>query len=83
MRGKVSISELDDGTLLVFLKSPPVDSKANAELIKLLADRLDLPKSYINSHSALQFFDRVGCIVKGSEPRRCVTLRDNTPYFHP
>ncbi|WP_298919402.1 DUF167 domain-containing protein [uncultured Nostoc sp.] len=41
------IEEQLDGSLTVYLKSPPVDGKANEELIKLLADKFDLPKSHI------------------------------------
>jgi uncharacterized protein len=46
-----SIVELDDGTFLISLKSPPVDGKANTELIKLLADRFKVPKSDITIES--------------------------------
>ncbi len=38
----------EDGSLTVHLKSPPVDGKANAELIQLLAKHLDVPKSAIS-----------------------------------
>jgi uncharacterized protein len=41
------ITEEPDGSLTVRLKSPPVDGKANAELIKLLADKFRVPKSAI------------------------------------
>ncbi|MFN6476849.1 DUF167 domain-containing protein [Nostoc sp. DedQUE07] len=41
------IEEQPDGSLTVYLKSPPVDGKANEELIKLLADKFDVPKSHI------------------------------------
>lgn len=36
-----------DGSLTISLKSPPVDGKANAELIKLLANKFTVPKSKI------------------------------------
>ncbi|AMW26780.1 MAG: DUF167 domain-containing protein [Limnospira sp. PMC 1291.21] len=42
-----------DGSLTVYLKSPPVDGKANQELIKLLAKKLDVPKSNIKIKSGL------------------------------
>lgn len=42
-----------DGSLTVYLKSPPVDGKANKELIKLLSDRFDIPKSQITIKSGL------------------------------
>ena len=41
------IEEQTDGSLTVYLKSPPVDGKANEELIKLLAEKFDVPKSHI------------------------------------
>lgn len=37
-----------DGSLTIHLKSPPVDGKANAELIQLLAKNLGVPKSSIS-----------------------------------
>jgi uncharacterized protein (TIGR00251 family) len=37
-----------DGTLLVHLNAPPVDGAANAELIEVLADALDVPKRSIS-----------------------------------
>jgi len=46
-----SIEEQADGSLIVHLKSPPVDGKANEELIKLLAEKFDVPKSYIRIKS--------------------------------
>lgn len=42
-----SIIEEPDGSLIVHLKSPPVDGKANEELIKILAKKFDVPKSNI------------------------------------
>ncbi|MBW4572984.1 DUF167 domain-containing protein [Hassallia byssoidea VB512170] len=47
------IEEQPDGSLTVHLKSPPVDGKANEELIKLLSDKFDVPKSYIRIKSGL------------------------------
>lgn len=40
-----SLSQGDDGIWLAQLKSPPVDGKANAELIALLADHFDCRKA--------------------------------------
>ncbi len=45
------IEELADGSLTVHLKSPPVDGKANEELIKLLAKKFDVAKSSIRIKS--------------------------------
>jgi len=47
------IEEAPDGSLTVHLKSPPVDGKANEELIKLLAEKFDVPKSKISIKSGL------------------------------
>ncbi|MFB2918884.1 MULTISPECIES: DUF167 domain-containing protein [Aerosakkonema] len=47
------IEEAADGSLSVHLKSPPVDGKANEELIKLLAEKFDVPKSKITIKSGL------------------------------
>ena len=41
------IIEEADGSLSISLKSPPVDGKANGELIKLLAKKFSIPKSRI------------------------------------
>ncbi|MEH1875385.1 DUF167 domain-containing protein [Nostoc sp.] len=47
------IEEQLDGSLIVYLKSPPVDGKANEELIKLLAKKFDVAKSDIRIKSGL------------------------------
>ncbi|RCJ35347.1 hypothetical protein A6770_16105 [Nostoc minutum NIES-26] len=47
------IEEQTDGSLTVHLKSPPVDSKANEELLKILAEKFDVPKSHIRIKSGL------------------------------
>ena len=41
------VTQADDGSFRVHLKSPPVDGKANAELIQLLAKTFGMPKSAI------------------------------------
>ncbi|MFM5892259.1 MAG: DUF167 domain-containing protein [Dolichospermum sp.] len=47
------IEELADGSLNIHLKSPPIDGKANEELIKLLAKKFDVPKSSIQIKSGV------------------------------
>ncbi len=42
-----------DGSLTVYLKSPPVDGKANVELIQILAKTYDIPKSKVIIKSGL------------------------------
>lgn len=50
---KQTIEESANGSLTVHLKSPPVDGKANKELIELLAKKFDVPKSHIRIKSGL------------------------------
>jgi hypothetical protein len=45
------LEKLADGSYLAYLKSPPVDGRANAELIALLAGHLGVPKSAISIKS--------------------------------
>jgi uncharacterized protein (TIGR00251 family) len=42
--GRTGIAGTRDGALLVRLGAPPVDGAANAELMELLADALDVPR---------------------------------------
>lgn len=42
-----SLEQLPDGTWRAELKSPPVDGKANAELIALVAERFGVPKAAV------------------------------------
>jgi len=42
-----AIKEEADGSLTAHLKSPPLNGKANEELIKLLADKFKIPKTRI------------------------------------
>ena len=54
---RVSLLEQDpDGAWRAHLKSPPVDGKANAELIALVAERFGVPKSRV-------------CIARGAGAR--------------
>lgn len=50
-----TIEQQEDGSWIVHLKSPPVDGKANAELIKVLSDRFDVPKSCITIKSGASY----------------------------
>lgn len=50
---KPNIEEAADGSFTVHLKSPPVDGKANKELIEVLAEKFDVPKSQIRIKSGL------------------------------
>lgn len=42
-----ALEQLPDGTWVARLKSPPVDGKANAELISLVAEHFCRPKSAV------------------------------------
>lgn len=44
---KSSLELLEDGTWLAKLKSPPVDGRANAELIALLAEHFHVARARI------------------------------------
>jgi uncharacterized protein (TIGR00251 family) len=46
---KVSrLVELSDGTFLAEVKAPPVDGKANQELVRLIARHFDCPPSHVS-----------------------------------
>lgn len=49
------IAEQSDGSLTIHLKSPPVDGKANEELIELLAEKFNVPKSAIRIKSGISY----------------------------
>lgn len=46
-----ALEQLEDGTWKASLKSPPVDGKANAELIQLISKRFGCPKSAVTIRS--------------------------------
>ncbi len=48
---KPRIEEDSAGGLTIHLKSPPVDGKANEELIEVLAERYDVAKSRVRIKS--------------------------------
>ncbi|ACK65717.1 protein of unknown function DUF167 [Rippkaea orientalis PCC 8801] len=50
---KQKIQEEEDGSLVVYLKSPPIEGKANQELIKLLAKKFGVSQSQISIKSGL------------------------------
>jgi uncharacterized protein (TIGR00251 family) len=54
-----SIIEEEDGSLTVHLKSPPVDGKANKELVELLAKKFAVPKSHITIRVGLSGRNKV------------------------
>lgn len=48
-----TIAESSDGSFTVRLKSPPVDGKANKELIEVLAEKFNVNKSQVHIKSGL------------------------------
>jgi uncharacterized protein (TIGR00251 family) len=47
------IEAAPDGSLTVFLKSPPIEGRANDELIARLAEHFGVPKSLVRVRSGL------------------------------
>jgi uncharacterized protein (TIGR00251 family) len=45
------LREMDDGTWLAQIKSPPIDGKANEELVALVARQFDRRKSQVSVKS--------------------------------
>lgn len=45
------IEQAPDGTWLVWLQSPPVEGRANEELIRRLAERFGVPRSQVRIRS--------------------------------
>lgn len=42
------IEKLENGTYKIYVKSPPIEGKANIEIIKLLSKYFKVPQSNIN-----------------------------------
>lgn len=61
------IEEQTDGSLTVHLKSPPVDGKANDELIQILSKKFEVPKSRIRIKSGLSSKNKLIEIDTNSE----------------
>ena len=54
LRVKVKPNALEpqsDGTWLARVKAPPVDGKANAELVRLIAEQLGVPRACVEIKS--------------------------------
>jgi hypothetical protein len=50
---KPRLEQVEDGSFTAYLKSPPIEGKANEELIARLAERFGLPKSRLRIKSGL------------------------------
>jgi uncharacterized protein YggU (UPF0235/DUF167 family) len=57
---------LPDGTWIARLKSPPVDGKANAELVTLVAARFRCPKSSVSIRSGASGRLKIVCVESGN-----------------
>ena len=55
---------LNDGTVKIHIAAPPVDDKANEELIKFLADVLGVPKSRIEIVAGLTGRDKLVSVLE-------------------
>lgn len=60
------IEEAADGSLTVYLKSPPIEGRANDELIERLAGRFGVPKSRIRIKSGVASRHKLVEIETGS-----------------
>lgn len=71
---KSRIIGLHDGLLKIGVASPPVDGKANRELVKFLAKCLKIPKKNLVFKSGLQSRRKVLVItgLKGEEVRQAL-----------
>jgi uncharacterized protein len=65
--GRTSIEESTDGTLRARVAAPPVDGAANATLLRLLADVLDVPRSRLEIASGLSSRHK-RVVVEGMTP---------------
>lgn len=54
---------LDDGTVKIRLTAPPVEGKANKELVRFLADVLEMPVSAIEIVAGLNGHDKLITIL--------------------
>ncbi len=50
---KPRIEKAADGSLVAFLRSPPVEGKANEELLRRVAEHFGVPKSRVRIKSGL------------------------------
>lgn len=51
--GQQKIEELENGSLIIFLKSAPINGKANQELIKILAKKYQVTQAHITIKAGL------------------------------
>ncbi|MBX3418452.1 MAG: DUF167 domain-containing protein [Pirellulaceae bacterium] len=62
-RSRVSeLTQAEDGSWVAKLKSPPVDGKANAELLELIAAHFKCPKSAVKIKSGASGRTKLVCI---------------------
>lgn len=60
-----SLEQLEDGSWLATLKSPPVDGKANAELVALVARHFGCPKAAVTIKSGAGGRNKLIRIARG------------------
>ncbi len=63
------LEQLDDGTWCAHVTSPPVDGRANAELLALVAEHFRVPKSAVLLQHGVRSRHKLVRLVAGSEPK--------------
>jgi uncharacterized protein len=53
------IEETEQGNLIIFLKSPPIDGKTNKELIEIIAKKYRVPKTKVLIKSGLNSKNKI------------------------
>ncbi|OKH27093.1 DUF167 domain-containing protein [Chroogloeocystis siderophila] len=48
-----SFIEEADGSLIIYVKSPPVEGEANIELVKILSEKFKIPRANIKINSGI------------------------------
>lgn len=56
---KNEVIPLPDGSLKIKLKSPPVDGKANEELVEFLSEYYNIPKSSVKIKKGLKSKNKI------------------------
>jgi uncharacterized protein (TIGR00251 family) len=60
---KPRIAQAADGSLVVYLASPPVDGRANEELIEVLAEHFNVRKAQVRIKSGLSGRNKIVEII--------------------
>ena len=73
-RSKIEVN--DEGGIIVYLNSPPVDGKANKECISLFSKKLKISKSSISIHKGQKGKNKI-LLIEGEDNKTVIAkLRD-------